>query len=70
METGNITIQTGSTCQRFCLLPQLLSLDSFFLKMPIISLGCKHTSKKSHSYAMASQILYLMSSASFASEVT
>lgn len=55
------------TC--FCLLPQLLSLDFFFLKMPIISLGCKRTSKKSHSYAMASEIRYIMSSASFASEV-
>lgn len=41
----------------------------FFFKMPIISLGCKRTSKKSHSYAMASEILYIMSSASFASEV-
>lgn len=38
--------------------------------MPIMSLGCKHTSKSGHSYTMTSQMLYIMSSASFASEVT
>lgn len=38
--------------------------------MPIMSLGCKHTSKNRHSYTMTSQMLYIMSSASFASEVT
>lgn len=44
------------TC--FCLSPQLLSLD-FFFNMLVISLGCKHTSKKSHSYTMAfTNIIY------------
>lgn len=54
----------------FCLSPQLLSLDPVVLNMPIMSLGCKYTSKKNHSYTVASQILYILSSVSFAGEVT